>query len=77
MLAEFCTIMVPVYCLPEKRGGLPLHFAVINGHLSTVRLLLELLSPGDGDIYSEFDQDSTWTIRKSPELELIETRLSS
>ena len=26
-------------CLPEKRGGLPLHFAVINGHLSTVRLL--------------------------------------
>ena len=43
-------------CLPEKRGGLPLHFAVINGHLSTVRLLLELLSPGDGDIYSEFDR---------------------
>jgi ankyrin repeat protein len=34
-------------CLPEKRGALPLHFAVINGHLSTTKLLLELLNGGE------------------------------
>ena len=57
-------------CLPERRGGLPLHFAVMNGHLSTVRLLLELLSPGNGDIENEeVGTDGMQMIRKSPELE--------
>ena len=42
--------------LPEKRGALPIHFAVVNGHYSTTKLLLELLSGEKIDIDISSDE---------------------